>query len=308
MRQIPIKLKDSVIKQISLKDVDVVLNARLTEHSFMRLDGMVAAIATPTSKDALVSLIRVLCDSNTPFLIAGRMSNVCPVTDFYDGVLVKTTKINSYTRAENQCVCDCGASICAVASFMSRFDLGGAEALYHIPASVGGMLHSNAGAYGSEISDIVEWATVYDSDGDNLITLRRDELEFGYRSSVLEKKNYYVVSCALRFEPSSQRQIREKIAQLGARRRLTQPLDLPSLGSVFKRVGGVGAGYYIERAGLKGFRVGDAAISEKHAGFIVNLGTCTPTDVVRLKEIAKEQVLREFGITLQEEVRFFEGG
>ncbi len=179
--------------------------------------------------------------------------------------------------------------------------LAGFEFATGIPGTIGGAVRMNAGAYGGEIKDIIISADVLDKDG-NIITLDKDALELGYRTSCIMKNGYIVLSATFKLEKGSTDEIKDNIKELSVKRRTKQPLEYPSAGSTFKRPEGYFAAKLIEDAGLKGMSVGGAQVSEKHAGFVINKGNATASDVCQLTDNIKKEVKSRFGVELELEV------
>ena len=285
------------------KEVEFYENVSISGLSSMRLDATCRYLVYPDSANALLDTLALCISMGVKHQVVGRMSNVLPAARFYDGVLIKTDKLQGKSSADNVCRLECGVRFSTAVSFMARKNYGGGEALFHIPASVGGMVYSNAGAYGTEISDLFESAVVFDNATGKMATLGKKEMAFGYRTSILRKRPLTLLSAKLSFVPVAMEHIFAEIHRLGAIRQKSQPLNLPSLGSIFKAHKGVGAGFYIDRAGLKGVRLGGASVSEKHAGFIVNNGSATPEDVIGLIDLIKSRVMSLFGVELDTEVQ-----
>jgi UDP-N-acetylmuramate dehydrogenase len=197
-----------------------------------------------------------------------------------------------------------GVSMARCAIFAAGKGLSGLEFAHGIPGSVGGGVYMNAGAYGGEICQVCESVDVIDMDG-NIHTYSCDEMAFSYRHSILEEQFAIVVSADFTLEPKDPTLIRERMKELMGKRSASQPLDKPSAGSAFKRPEGGYAAALIDEAGLKGFRVGDAAISEKHAGFAVNLGSATAAEVRSLLSKVSDIVFERSGIRLEPEVRIW---
>ena len=237
-----------------------------------------------------------------PFVIAGRMSNVLFRKPLYDGVVIKTTNYRTKNEAENTVTLSCGSTLRETIRDMASKDLGGMEGLFGIPGSVGGMVKQNAGAFGYEIADRFVSADCYFVSRNQISTVTKKDMEFEYRNSALSSKETILLSATFSFVHKRRSEIFEEIADYTSQRRQKQPIAMPSLGSVFKRCEGIGAGYYIDKAKLRGHRVGGAEISGKHAGFIVNAGGATADDYLALIELAKERVYNLFGIELQEEI------
>jgi len=187
-------------------------------------------------------------------------------------------------------------------SVCAEYSLTGFEFAAGIPGTVGGAVVMNAGAYGGELKDILVSATVMDAEG-NIVTLSDDELELGYRTSIIQKKDYIVLEATFALRAGAQTEIRAKMQELAQKRRDKQPLEYPSAGSTFKRPQGYFAAKLIEDAGLKGYQVGGAQVSEKHAGFVINKDHATAADIIALTDAVHDKVLQEFGVELELEVR-----
>ena len=260
------------------------------------------AVTYPENEEKLVTLIRTLTGDNIPFVVLGRMSNVLFKEPRYDGVVVRTTRINTKKLAESILTVSCGGGLASSIKEAARFDLGGLEGLSGIPATIGGMVKRNAGAFGYEIADRFREAICYLPSCDRVEKFNRDDMRFSYRRSALCDLDAIVLQASFELLKKSKNEIIHELCEYKTRRLSSQPLGYPSLGSVFKRYNGVSAGYYIDEIGLKGYRIGGACVSEKHAGFIVNIGGATAYDYIRLIEYVKERVYSELGILLEEEI------
>ena len=272
----------------------------------MRIHSFASAVAYPDSVLGLVTLVGALDENEIPFIIVGRMSNVLLKDSLYKGVLIITTNIKGKCRAETQVTASCGESLSDVIRMMALSDLGGCEGLCGIPASVGGAARQNAGAFGYEVSDRFTKALCYRRSTGELFEITKEEMQFSYRDSALKDKDIVLLNATFDFLPRCREAVFAEINEYAKKRREAQPTDKPSLGSVFKRYDGVGAGYYIDKAGLKGYSVGGVEISRKHAGFIVNNGDATADDFLRLVDIVKERVSSVFGIELKEEIEIIQ--
>ena len=197
---------------------------------------------------------------------------------------------------------ECGASLAKIAVFAQKAGLSGLEFAHGIPGSLGGAVCMNAGAYGGEIKDCIVSAKVLTKEGERVV-LKKEDLQLSYRNSVILQKGYLVLEATFSFEKGNPAEIQEEIKELNKRRREKQPLEYPSAGSTFKRPEGYFAGKLIEDAGLRGYRVGDAQVSEKHCGFVVNRGEATAKDVAQLISDVQNRVMDEFGVKLEPEVR-----
>ena len=195
-----------------------------------------------------------------------------------------------------------GVSLSSLAAFAAREGLAGLEFAGGIPGTLGGAVTMNAGAYGGEMKDVIVSAKVMDEDG-GVKVLSCDELELGYRTSIVQKEQLIVLEAEFSLQPGETEAIQSMMKELNAKRREKQPLEYPSAGSTFKRPEGYFAGKLIEDAGLRGYRVGDAQVSEKHCGFVVNRGKATCAEVLQLIEEVQKKVKEQFGVQLEPEVR-----
>ena len=249
-----------------------------------------------------MSLISELDKNSISFVVVGRMSNVLFKHRYYDGVLIKTTEIKNKIKAEQQIEVLCGNTIPDITHCGAEVDLGGFEGLFGIPGTIGGMIRQNAGAFSYEISERFINATCYLVRERSLRKFTKEEMRFAYRESVLKDKNIILLGATLSFLPKGRDEIYAEIREYAKRRRDSQPIELPSLGSTFKRCNGLSAGYYIDEAGLKGYSIGGAQVSLKHAGFIVNQGGATAEDYIKLINCIKSKVYAAFGVELEEEI------
>ena len=293
---------ESLIGFLKKKDIKFEEYSKLNKLSYMRVGGSARVLVAPASAYELCTLLLYLETHGLPYKVVGRMSNILPTDGVFNGVVIRTRNVNRKYVAENEIVAECGAPLAEIIWSAARLGLGSAEELFMIPATLGGAICNNAGAHGRSVSDIFVSARLYSPRNDKTIEYTAEEMCFSYRFSAIKKEPLYLLSATLRFETSEFYEIRERIEHFAKLRRSTQPVELPSLGSVFKQCEGVSAGYYIDKAGLKGYRIGDAMISDKHAGFIVNLGRATAYDVNQLVVFAKETVKERFGVTLIEEI------
>ena len=199
-------------------------------------------------------------------------------------------------------VADAGAKLSAVAVTAMENDLGGFEFAHGIPGNIGGAVMMNAGAYGGEMKQVLKWVKVLDNEG-NIITLDASELEMGYRTSMIEKKGYIVLQARIGLNIEFSEDIGLIMQMFMQKRRASQPLEYPSAGSTFKRPEGYFAGKLIDDAGLRGYRVGGAMVSEKHCGFVINYDNATATDVINLMKDVQAKVKEKFDVQLEPEVR-----
>ncbi len=281
-------------------------NEPLHLHTSFRIGGAAEVMAFPQNADELAALLKQSALMGIKPYILGAGTNVLAPDGGVKGLVI--------------CLKDClegmeqmdsthirvmsGVTMTRAAVFAANLGLSGLEFAHGIPGTVGGGVYMNAGAYGGELCQVVESVELMNLQGD-LRTACREELDFSYRHSVLEKSGEIVVSAVFALNPAPQAQIKEKMKELMAKRSASQPLNLPSAGSAFKRPANGYAAALIDEAGLKGFAVGGAGISVKHAGFAVNLGGATAEDVKSLLQQVSNQVFERTGIRLEPEVRIW---
>lgn len=293
---------DLLSEHLKARKFEIKENHNLRAETYIQIDTVASIAVYPRSVDELIDVTKILAESGAPYRVLGRMSNVLFKTQKYNGVIVKTDRINGFNFDKTIMTLECGCFFPNAVKKAARLNLGGFEGLWGIPASVGGMLRQNAGAYGYQISDRFLSCTAYDTESSSLLNLDKEDMHFSYRSSVLEANRYVVLSACFLASEQPANEIFSGANRFAEIRRSSQPVAEPSLGSVFKKHCNVGAGYFIDRLGLKGTACGGAAISDKHAGFIVNTGNATSQDVIKLIEYIKERVLLEFGVALEEEI------
>lgn len=286
-------------------DVEYIESFDISQISHIGIGGIAAVAVKPNGLNKLVEIIIYLNEKGIPYKVAGEMSNILPSDDFYDGVLVLTRKISKYYVAENTLTADCGAKLSRILNEISEYDLGGMEELFGIPGSVGGMVYGNAGAYGKSISDFFLSAQVYIPSESKIITMTNEEMEFSYRNSAIKGTDRVLLTARFSLSEFPKDDIKKKFRKITAMRKSTQPYGERSLGSIFKRCPEIPTSLMIDRLGLKGLRVGDAQISNKHAGFIVNVGNATSDDVKTLISVIKEKIYFSYGIIPNEEIEYF---
>ena len=263
-------------------------------------------MAFPKSEDELSALLKKSALLDWKFTILGAGTNVLAPDEGVQGLVIclKDCLDGMRQTDETHIQVMAGVTMSRAAVFAANLGLAGMECAHGSPGTVGGGVYMNAGAYGGEISDICESVQVMDYSGE-VKTLSRDQMDFSYRHSCLEGREAVVVSAVFELIPGSSDEIRSKMKDFQQRRMASQPLDLPSAGSAFKRPSGGYAAALIDQAGLKGYRIGGAAISEKHAGFAVNLGGATAADVKALLTQVSETVYNSTGILLEPEIRIW---
>ena len=291
-----------------LEDIKFYKDEPMSRHTSMQVGGPAALLARPRSIRELASLVYLAEKNNFRWMVMGAGSNLIFPDAGYQGLVVKTTPdyAGVYLDDEGVIRAEAGAPLSRVAALAAENGLTGLEFAQGIPGSVGGALYMNAGAYGGEVGALVRRTCYMDAQA-KLHMLAAQDHAFGYRTSLFRKERGSVILYTeFQLKPGDKGQIQAAMADYAARRREKQPLDLPSAGSVYKRPEGRFAGELIERCGLKGYRVGGAMVSPKHAGFIVNCGGATASDVIALMEHIEETVFAQTGVELEREVRIAE--
>ncbi len=281
-------------------------NVSAKEITTFRAGGVISSYFSPIHREALISLISYFADLGIPFRLLGQGSNVL-VRD--EGLVdpVICTRGCSHIEIIGQTVTvDCGVSLPRLILYAANLSLGGIEALFGIPATIGGAIYMNAGAYGMEIGDRITSICVYDPTSTPCIThLSPADAQFSYRSSVFQHKELYILEAKLSLDVRRKEAILADIKQIMQQRKEKQPLKYPSAGSTFRRPFGNYAARLIDQSGCKGLRIGDAEVSTKHGGFIINRGSATASDILRLIEQVRERVYNCSGILLEKEIEIW---
>ena len=287
-----------------LPEMELRFNEPMSRHTSFRIGGAAEVMAFPTNREELARLLKTSALLDCKRAILGAGTNVLAPDEGLRGLVIclKDCLDGMERLTGSRIRLMAGVTMSRGAVFAASQGLSGLEFAHGIPGSVGGGVYMNAGAYGGEIGNVCESVEVMDLQGE-LHRLSREEMGFSYRHSVLEETPWIVISADFLLTEKAPEEIRGRMRELIAKRSASQPLDLPSAGSAFKRPVGGYAAALIEEAGLKGFRVGGAAISEKHAGFAVNLGGATAADVKELLRQVSDRVFAHSGIRLEPEVR-----
>lgn len=289
-----------------LPEIEFAMEEPMARHTSFRIGGPVEAMAFPKNAEELVKLLKTSALLHVTPAILGAGTNILAPDEGIRGLIIclKDCMGGMEQLDETHIRVAAGVTMTRAAVFAAGLGLSGLEFAHGIPGTVGGGVYMNAGAYGGEICQVCRSVEVMDMDG-NISTMGCRCMEFSYRHSILEEKDGIVLSATFELEPKSQEEIREKMADLMNRRKTSQPLDLPSAGSAFKRPVGGYAAALIDQAGLKGFCVGGAGVSTKHAGFVVNNGGATSADVKEVLRRVSDKVFADTGIRLEPEVRIW---
>ncbi len=289
-----------------LPDIKLLFNEPMAKHTSFRIGGPAEVMAFPENTDQLAEILKVSEVLDIKPAIIGAGTNILAPDEGLPGLIVcLKDNLSSVEKLDDTHIrADAGASMTKTAVFAASAGLSGLEFAHGIPGSVGGGVYMNAGAYGGEIKDVLVSAEVMTYDG-VLHTYTAEEMEFSYRHSRLEEQPGIVLGAIFKLTPKPVEEIRSYMQELAAKRKASQPLDKPSAGSAFKRPVGGYAAALIDQTGLKGYQVGGAAISEKHAGFAVNMGGATAEDVKNLLQQVSQMVYEKTGIMLEPEVRIW---
>ncbi len=281
---------------------DILIDELMSRHTTFRTGGPASLFLRPEDEMAVLSVVKFLRSNECPFFILGNGSNLLVSDKGYDGVVISLENLNDvHIEGDTTIVAEAGVLNSAIASLARDNSLAGFEFAAGIPGTIGGAMIMNAGAYGGEMKDIVESVRVITPDGVVAI-ISGSDCDFGYRTSALKRDGFVVTSARLALVKGDQTAIAEGMKELALKRKEKQPLEYPSAGSTFKRPEGYFAGKLIEDAGLRGFTVGGAQVSEKHCGFVINKENATSTDIYTLICEVKKRVLESSGVTLEPEV------
>ena len=289
-----------------IPDIEYRLNEPMSKHTSFRIGGPAEVMAFPKNNEQLAKLLKMSALLDNKAAILGAGTNILAPDSGLDGLVIclKDCMGGMERLDDTRIRIGAGITMARAAVYAAGLGLAGMEFAHGIPGTVGGGVYMNAGAYGGEISDICESVDIMSMDG-NLITKTAQQMQFSYRHSCLEQDFGIVVSAVFKLAPDHEGDIRGRMQELMNKRKASQPLDLPSAGSAFKRPVGGYAAALIDQAGLKGFQIGGAAVSQKHAGFVVNVNNATAADVKELLRQVAKKVYDHAGIQLEPEVRIW---
>lgn len=278
----------------------ILLREPLAKHTTFRIGGACRAMIQISSREGLQAILRCCQDQHLPWMVLGNGSNILAADEGYDGIVLQLGR--SFSRVqlldETTVFCEAGVTLSAVGKFALEVCLTGMECLAGIPGTIGGAVYMNAGAYGGEMKDVVQTVEYLEEDG-TFQTVTLEELQFSYRHSMFSGTKKIITGVTLHLKKGNYAAIREEMQKLKNQRIAKQPLELPSAGSTFKRPVGSYASFLIDQCGLKGASVGDAQVSVKHAGFVVNTGHATCRDVLELCDFVIETVKEKTGYCLE---------
>jgi len=275
----------------------------LSEHTTFKVGGPADVLVFPQSIGEIQQLIKTCRSEDIPYVILGLGSNILFRDKGFRGVVIKLGhSLKSLYISGEEIMAEAGIRLSELSKKAAANSLSGLEFAEGIPGSVGGAVVMNAGAYNGEMSQVLTAVSALDKNGE-LRTFRPEEMALGYRSSIFQNGDWVVVSALMKLSPAKRTEIEAKMKEFARLRREKQPLDLPSAGSTFKRPTGIYVGPLIEKMGLKGYKIGDAQVSTKHAGFIVNCGQACAQDIIDLIRHIQQRAYDEYNIILEPEVR-----
>lgn len=293
-----------MIDQFKAISPQLIVNEPMKKHTTFKIGGDADMYVSVESVEELSSLIKLAKEKGVCYTVIGNGSNLLVSDAGIRGLVIEIGQgLAGCEIRDNVIYAEAGILLKKLASVAASESLSGLEEVSGVPGTLGGGIFMNAGAYGGELKDTVKKVTYIDDNGE-IHTINNDECGFGYRKSIFSGGGKYIVSAELELKKGDSAEIAGKMADYTKRRREKQPISYPSAGSTFKRPEGNFAGTLIEKAGLKGYRVGGATVSELHAGFVINCGDATAQDVIDVIEHTKKTVFEKFGVELEPEVRF----
>jgi len=287
------KIADLIIKQ----------NVPLKKYTTFKVGGPALYFLIPETENSLLQLVEIIQNTNLPHFVLGKGSNIIVGDKGYNGIIIYTGHLDEINVKNNNIIAQSGVTLKNIAETAQKNSLTGIEFASGIPGSLGGAIFMNAGAYGSEMSDIIQEVSALKKNSGKLI-LKKEDLNLSYRNSIFQSKEYIITTASLALSKGNQNKIKEKMQKLNQKRKNNQPLEYPSAGSSFKRPKGYYTGPLIERANLKGYQIGGAQVSKKHAGFIINKDEATAKDIVRLIRKIQKEVYKTSGVKLKPEPKF----
>lgn len=282
----------------------ILFNEPMSRHTTFRVGGEAKCMVQIEKEEELIKLVPYLNQIGQEYFILGNGSNLLVGDKGYRGIIIKLGEgMNEITIKDNRITVQAGALLSKTAVAARNAGLTGMEFASGIPGSVGGGIVMNAGAYDGEMKQIIESVKVMDKEG-RILILDNETMEFGYRTSIIKNRPFIVLEAVLCLQTGDKAEIQKKMDELMEKRRSKQPIEFPSAGSTFKRPEGYFAGKLIMDAGLRGYSIGGARVSDKHCGFIINTGTAAAADIKEVIEEVQERVKERFGVTLEPEVVF----
>lgn len=297
-------MNDSLFNYFKNSDVEYKRNIKLSQLSSIRIGGVAETVAYPSSEKQLTDLILFLKYNKIHYKILGRMTNVLFSDSAFSGVIVSSARLVRTDVRDGYLFAECGVSLSEQIRKLAYLGFRLADELYGIPASFGGAIYNNAGAYGKDISASLICARLFSPDDNKTVILDNSDMRFSYRKSILQESNFIFLDGIFGLCEGKSREIIDGLNLFLKKRVDSQPYGKPSLGSVFKRNSYAPVSRLIDELGLKGTRIGDAEISKKHAGFIINRGKATSHDVKELIRLIKDKIYEKYGFYPEEEIEY----
>lgn len=300
-------IMEEVFFELQNMGIEVKQDIELSKITSFRIGGKAKCAVYPKNEEELIFSVNLVCELDEKYAVVGNTSNMLFSDRAFDGIVIFTRKMNEINLMENGVIdCGCGAMLPMISRTALENGLGGFEFACGIPGTFGGAVFMNAGAHGGQMSDVVFKTKAYDPYEKKLHSISADQHGFDYRRSIYSETHGLIcLGGSIALTPCDKDIVAENIRKNTVYRRSTQPLEYPSAGSFFKRPEGNFAAKLIDECGLKGYRIGGACVSEKHAGFIVNLGGATFDDVMKVAEHVRKTVFENTGIDLKREVELF---
>ncbi len=289
---------------LKTQDVEYRVDINLSDMSPIKIGGRVGFLVYPKSVSAMINLLKFLEYHSFSYKITGRMTNILFARDSYDVVIIRTDCLSSYSVKDEILNAECGLLLASKVHQLASSGYGGLSELSGIPGSIGGLIRTGAGAFGVDISDVLLSIDVYDSFADRRYEIMRADIPFSYRNCPISS-GLAILGAKIKLRAADIEKTKSEIFDFKRRRILTQPTAQSSLGSTFKRPPGDYAARLIDEAGFKGFSVGGASVSLKHAGFIINSGNATASDVLTLMDIIEKEIYSKYNVRLEPEIEVF---
>ena len=298
-------MKKDLLDFLKVNEVEYKENVETKHFSPIKIGGIADIVICPDSESKMISALNFLLENKIHYKVIGKASNLLFPDNKIATVLIKSDKLRGFEISDDGVKFSTGESLLANARKLASLGIGGISELCGIPGSIGGLVRNNAGAFGKEIGELVKFVSVYSPAERQIIRFTNRDISFAYRSSKLKSQDFVILSAELKLPYDlSTSYILGEIEKYKNLRRVSQPIDKPSLGSVFKRPPCDFAARLIDESGLKGFSIGGAEVSKKHAGFIVNNGNATSNDFRALSNHVKQTVFARHGVQLEEEIEF----
>lgn len=283
-----------------LEKSNIKVNEPMSKHTSFKVGGNADYFVKAQTVEQVINVKKYAEENNIPLYVIGNGSNILVTDKGIRGIVLKID-LQKIEINEEEVTVGAGVKVMALAQKLLGEELTGFEELSGIPGTIGGAIRMNAGAYGKEIKDICIQTTCLD-ENNNIKILKNNEQDFSYRHSIFEDKKYIILETKLKLEKGKKEEIKGKMEELSAKRKEKQPWEYPSAGSTFKRKEGVITAKLIDECGLKGYSIGGAEVSKKHAGFVINKGNATAKDILDLIEYIKKNVYEKFNIEIEEEI------